>query len=75
MLKLSHLNPGQEGKVKEVLSGIMACKILTHGIMPQKKVTMIRKSPFGDAFYIKMDNYQIGLRKEEADQIVLEDTL
>ncbi len=53
----------------------MACKLLTHGIIPDKKITMIRRSPFGDAYYVKMENYHIGLRKHEADQIIVEPQL
>ncbi|MEY3420817.1 MAG: hypothetical protein RIR48_1106 [Bacteroidota bacterium] len=72
MVSLSLLIPGQKGKVIQIKDGVLACKILTQGIMPEKKIQMIRKSPFGDAFYVKIENFQIGLRKEEADQIIVE---
>lgn len=72
MVSLSLLIPGQKGKVILIKNGVLACKILTQGIMPEKNIHMIRKSPFGDAFYVKIENFQIGLRKEEADQIIVE---
>ncbi|MBK7635818.1 MAG: FeoA family protein [Saprospiraceae bacterium] len=75
MIALSLLHPGQTGKIIQIKDGIMACKILTHGIIPDKKITMIRRSPFGDAYYVKMENYHIGLRKHEADQIIVEPQL
>ena len=41
------------------------------GIMPGIDVRMIKKTPFGGPVYIKINNYYITLRKEDASLITI----
>ena len=41
------------------------------GIMPGIDVRMIKKTPFGGPVYIKINNYYITLRKEDAFLITI----
>lgn len=50
----------------------LACKLTSMGVLPGTRIEMIRKSPFGDAFYVKADGVRFALRKEEAANILLE---
>jgi Fe2+ transport system protein FeoA len=43
------------------------------GVLPGAVIEMVRKSPFGDAFYIKVDGIRLALRNEEAQSILLTD--
>lgn len=51
--------------------GSFTCKLLSLGILPKSRVIMVRRSPFGDAYYIKIENYQMAVRKSEADTIFI----
>mgnify|MGYP001251771295 CR=1 FL=1 len=43
------------------------------GLMPGIEVRMIKKTPFGGPVQIKINNYYLTLRKEDAELIFLED--
>lgn len=51
----------------------LACKLTAMGVLPGAIIEMVRKSPFGDAFYIKVDGIRLALRSEEAQSILLTD--
>lgn len=50
----------------------LACKLTSMGVLPGSLIEMIRKSPFGSAYYVKADGVRLALRKEEAASILLE---
>ena len=41
------------------------------GLMPGVQVRMIRKSPFGGPIQVKINNYYLTLRKEDASLVYL----
>ena len=45
------------------------------GILPNTRITLVRRAPFGKTLYIKLGNYQMAIREEEAQTIILEDTV
>jgi ferrous iron transport protein A len=44
-------------------------KLLSMGIMPGSSVEVLRKAPFGGAFYVKIDGLILALRNNEASSI------
>lgn len=46
-------------------------KLLTMGILPGTRMTMIRKSPLGGTYYFKVDENIIALRRSEAQAIII----
>lgn len=50
----------------------LACKLTSMGLLPGTRIEMIRKSPFGSAYYVKADGVRMALRQEEAASILLE---
>jgi ferrous iron transport protein A len=50
----------------------LACKLTSMGLLPGTRIEMIRKSPFGSAYYVKADGVRFALREEEAACILLE---
>ncbi|MFM7152566.1 MAG: ferrous iron transport protein A [Bacteroidota bacterium] len=50
----------------------LACKLTSMGFLPGARVEMVRQSPFGNAFYVKVDGVRMALRREEAASILLE---
>lgn len=69
---LDTLLPGESAYVTQLIENPFTCKLMTLGIIPQSVVTMVRKAPFGGAFYIKLDNHQMAVRVEEAKSIFVE---
>ncbi len=75
MNTLTSLLPGESGLVTRIIEGSFTCKLLSLGIIPKAKVSMVRKSPLGDAYYIKLENHQMAMRQSEADTIFIEKLL
>jgi Fe2+ transport system protein FeoA len=75
MPTLASLKPGESAFVTLLDEGSYTCKLLNLGILPKAKVTMVRKSPFGGAFYIKLEGHQLAVRTEEAETIYIEQEL
>jgi ferrous iron transport protein A len=63
---------GEEAYVKNCEQTHFTCKLLTLGLLPKTKVRIVRKAPVGGALYVKINDYQIAVRKEEAKLIFIE---
>ncbi len=72
MSALNELKPGESAVIHSFSDEETAYKFLSMGILPGSTVEMIRKAPFGGAFYIKADYQQFAIRNQEAACIVLE---
>ena len=72
---LLSLLPGQSAFIDKLDVGISTCKLLNLGVLPKAKVTMVRKAPFGGAYYIKIDNHQMAMRADEAATIFIQEVI
>ena len=68
---LSAAMPGKGGLISHFLNEQVASKLMSMGILPGSRVELIRKSPLGGGWFVKVDNSYIALRKQEAACIVL----
>jgi ferrous iron transport protein A len=71
-MTLADLRPGDSAYIAEVNENNFTCKLLNLGLLPRTKVTMVRKAPFGGAYYIKLGSHQLAVRIEEAASITVE---
>lgn len=67
------LKIGEVGFVKSFDNLDCACKLLTLGLLPKSKVTVVRKSPLGDALYLQLDGHKIAIRNNEGASILIEE--
>ena len=65
------LKPGEEGIVIDFKEDSLACSLLTFGILPETKIRLIRKSPFGNSLCLKLGEYYLAIRKSEASKIII----
>ncbi len=72
---LLDLLPGESAYIHKLDLGISTCRLLNLGVLPKTLVTMVRKAPFGGAYYIKLDGHQLAVRTEEAATIILENQI
>ncbi len=71
-MTLSQMKPGQ----KAVIEGLarddeFMSRLMELGIIKGESVTFIKKAPLGDPFEIKVLNYNLSIRKSEADSILV----
>jgi len=70
---LGELKPGEKGKVAKVSGkGSIHRRILDMGVVPGTKIEIERVAPLGDPIEVKIKDYHLSLRKEEAANISLE---
>ena len=67
MTTISKLKPGEKARVARVGgSGAIRQRLLDMGLLPEAAVTVQRVAPAGDPIWIKLDNFQLSLRRSEA---------
>lgn len=49
--------------------GILRCRLLDMGIIPKTKVRICHVAPLGDPIEIRIRDYTLTLRKEDAEKI------
>ena len=74
IMKLNKLDEGKEALIKKVKgeAGIRK-KLLAMGIIPGERIKIEKKAPFDGAIEVKIKNYNLSLRKEEAELIYIEE--
>ena len=69
-MTLSELKKGESAVITAVGGeGALRCRLLDMGLIPKTKVTLQKVAPMGDPIEIRLRDYELTLRKEEADQI------
>jgi len=67
----------QEGDCAEILDFVEGSdvdyrqKLLSFGLLPGKKITLVRKAPLGDPLQISVDDSSLVLRKKEAEILLV----
>ncbi|MFN8320459.1 MAG: FeoA family protein [Saprospiraceae bacterium] len=66
------LKVGQNALIRQFADFDATCKLLTMGLLPNSRVELVRKAPFGGALYIRMQNHLIAMRENEAASVEIE---
>ena len=71
--KLSELEPGDKGVVVKIVgSSSTRRRIMDMGVVRGTKVVLIRRAPLGDPVELEIRDYNLSLRKREAENIYVE---
>jgi ferrous iron transport protein A len=69
-LQLNDLEPGQKGVVVNIKgSGATRRRIMDMGIVRGSEIKVIRRAPLGDPVEFEIRDYNLTLRKKEAELI------
>lgn len=69
-IKLAGLPVGSSGVVADLhIDGVMRRRLLDLGLIPNSKVTTVRKSPIGEPIAFLVRGTMLALRREDAEQI------
>ncbi|MDN5342946.1 ferrous iron transport protein A [Oceanotoga sp. DSM 15011] len=67
---LDECEVGYSGKIKKLEGNLkVRQRLLAMGLTPGIEILLVRKAPLGDPLEIKIRNYSLSLRKEEAKYI------
>lgn len=77
-MKLSELNPGDNAVISAVghieLPQTVKRKLLSMGITPNTRFTMVRKAPMGSGLQLELRGSKLCMRKDLAEIIKVEKT-
>mgnify|MGYP001102316673 CR=1 FL=1 len=72
-MNLSMLKPGEKGKVTKIgAMGPLKRRLMDMGILVGEVVTVEKVAPLGDPIEVTIKNYNLSLRKKEAEAIEVE---
>ena len=71
MRLLSSLKEGEKATIKSYTNDALSLKLIEMGCTPGSSVELIKKAPFNGPIIIKVWNYQLCLRLEEAKEVTL----
>ena len=71
-MRLSELKQGDRGKIKGFHSSELESKLMEMGCIPGEEVVVEQIAPLGDPISIKVAGYSLSLRKNEANEIIIE---
>jgi ferrous iron transport protein A len=70
--RLSELEPGESGIIKEFEEDEIFLKLMEMGFIPGETVLVEQVAPLGDPIAIQVAGYAVSLRVNEASKIVVE---
>ena len=72
-MTLKDLKPGESGKIIKVGGeGALRQHFLDMGVIPDADVTCVKLAPMGDPMELRLHNYELTLRLEDAEKIDIE---
>lgn len=73
-MTLAQLPVGKEGVIETVGGeGDLHCRFLDMGLIPGTKVKVLKMAPMGDPIQIHLRGYDITIRKEDGEKIILKE--
>ena len=73
-MTLDELKVGGRGRITAVGGeGILRCRLLDMGLIPQTVVSVTKVAPMGDPMELLLRGYSLTLRKEDARSITVEE--
>ena len=61
--------PGDAFKIRDIGDSDLKQRLMTMGLVPGTKITVLRSAPFGDPMAIGVRSYNLALRREDAAKI------
>lgn len=73
MIRLSEFKVGEKGVVKKLIGEkAISSRLLQMGVVAGTEISVERVAPLGDPIEVKLKGYHLSLRKEEAENILME---
>jgi ferrous iron transport protein A len=72
--KLSDLHPGEKGVITEFKDSDISLKLMEMGCVPGETIILHQVAPLGDPVSVTIAGYQLSLRIDEAETILVNTT-
>lgn len=74
-IKLSELKRGRSAIIKSIVKDELFLKLMEMGCLPGETITVDHIAPLGDPISVLISGYNLSLRINEAEQILVEEIL
>ena len=71
-MKLSEMKPGIKAVIVSFQSPEIELKLMEMGCLPGEEIVIEQIAPLGDPISVRIAGYSLSLRKNEAEQILVE---
>jgi len=71
-MRLSELKQGERAYIHSFNSSELELKLMEMGCLPGEEVVVEQVAPLGDPISIRVAGYSLSLRKNEAQEIIIE---
>jgi len=72
-MRLSQCQPGQGGKIVHLVGDdVLNQRLMEMGLIEGTAIKVVRIAPLGDPLQVEVQNYQLSLRKVEAERVEVE---
>ena len=71
-MRLSDLKTGERATIKEFESSELELKLMEMGCLPGEEILVEQIAPLGDPISVRISGYSLSLRKNEANQIIVQ---
>ena len=73
MKSVAELRQGESGIIAKFADQLAAAHLMGLGCVPGNRIYLIRSAPMGGPLYVRINNSQLAIRREEAKNLLLED--
>ncbi|MEL6923211.1 MAG: FeoA family protein [Bacteroidota bacterium] len=70
-ISIAQLGVGNQGTIVRFDDQAIAQKLICMGLLPGKRVAVVRSAPFSGGFYLKVDGHRIAVREYEAESVII----
>ncbi|HEY0356745.1 MAG TPA: FeoA family protein [Flavisolibacter sp.] len=74
-MRLSELKSGEKATIASFENSELELKLMEMGCLPGEQVVVEQIAPLGDPISIRIAGYSLSLRKNEANQIIVDNKL
>lgn len=71
MKRLSELKVGEEATIEKIVDEKLGIRLMELGLIPGEIIKVNFFAPLGDPMSITISNYQLSLRKSDADKVLV----
>lgn len=72
-MNLAKMKPGERGKITNMgITGPLRRRLMDMGVLVGEEVKVEKVAPLGDPIEVSIKNYNLSLRKKEAEGIAVE---
>ena len=75
IMRLSDLRQGERGTILQFANPELELKLMEMGCIPGEEVIVEQIAPLGDPISIRIAGYSLSLRKNEANQVLVDVTI